>query len=344
MARLMQYLANAVHPYIVVTIFVAASIVHGQAKVPVADSIVAAPATAGQTPEARFAAARKAAVAMAPQLYQELLADTTLPDSLRSLAGAGRADLAFALREYETAVDYYKRAAAFEKRPGLYHYRYALAACADGDTGQAVKIATLTAEAGEAGPARGALVLLGECAIGRGAYKEAMALFQKTGPCSPADAWSVPSLLGKLACARTLGLADSAATYEKQLQTFAPALLEKERLRKIREIPFPKAAVPTAAKKCDTVVVPVKDTAVRAAGKDSIFALQVGAFGSKERARAFTKKLAAKYKDVECVSATVDERTIYRVWVGNFESREEAEGFGKTNFMRKGMVYRVVMK
>jgi tetratricopeptide (TPR) repeat protein len=296
-------------------------------------------------PHARFAAAKQATGATAQRLYQELAADTTLSDSLRAFAAACRADLAFALREYETAVDYYSKAAAFEKPSGHYHYRLGLAALANNDTAGAARAVTPVAEGGQTEEAHCAQVLLGDCALHRGAFNEAMALFQKTGPFSLNDSWSIEALLGKLTCARLLGLADSAAAFEKQLSACRQPLLEKERLRKIRAIPLAKPPVSPA---CTVAAVlpgaPVRDTIVRETAKDTLFALQVGAFGSKERAQVFTKKLSAKYRNVECVTATIDERTIYRVWVGKFESREEAEGFGKMNFIKQGIVYRVVMK
>jgi tetratricopeptide (TPR) repeat protein len=301
--------------------------------------------TALQSPEARLAAAQAAPCSTALRVYLEVAADSTVPDSLKMAACGYRADIAFALREYETALDYYKRAARFEKAPGYCHYRQALAALANGDTAASEAVLKTVADNSESGAAHEAQVALGECLIKRGEYREAMASFQKAGPFSSKDSWSIQALLGKLACARHLGFVDSIAVFEKELSPYAATILEKERLRKIREIPLPEPAAPTAGS--PTVVSvkkAIKDTVTKETPRDSVFSLQVGAFGSKERAAALTKKLAAKFKEAECVPAVIDERTFYRVWVGNFESRDDAENFGKIKLLREGLVYRVVVK
>ncbi|MGA2505883.1 MAG: SPOR domain-containing protein [Chitinispirillaceae bacterium] len=296
--------------------------------------------TEPQGPALRLAAARAAPCSTALRVYQEMASDSTVPDSLKMAVCGYRADIAFALREYETAIDYYKRAAQFEKTPGCYRYRQALAVLANGDTAASEAVFKTIADNGQAPLANEAQVALGGCLIRRGQFMEAMALFQKAGHFSPKDSWSIQALLGKLACARHLGLVDSIAAFEKQLSPYAAGILEKDRLRKIREIPLPEPAVSEAV----PVKIAIKDTVIKETPKDSVFSLQVGAFGSKERAAALTKKLAAKFKEVECVAAVVDERTFYRVWVGNFDSRDEAESFGKTKLMRQGLEYRVVVK
>ena len=301
------------------------------------------------SPEAKLLSAKELPCSTAVPVYEELAADSALSDSIRKAACCSRADIAFALREYETAFDYYKKAARFEKEQGRCHYRLGLAALANGDTAGAEGIFRPIADSGDNEFRHLAEVKLGECALSRDKFPEAMACFQKTGPFSWLNSWSVPALLGRLECARHLGLADSAAKYDKQLSVHAKTILEKERLRKIRMIPLgiPVDTSTSSGKPVVTAVMKNRDTAAKTAtevSKDSLFSLQVGAFGSKERAQALTKKMVKKFKDAACVPALVDERTFYRVWVGNFESREEAESFGKEKLLRQGLIYRVVVK
>jgi cell division septation protein DedD len=308
-------------------------------------------------PAAKLAAAHVAPCSTAVRVFQELSADSTVPDSLRMVASGCRADIAFALREYETARDYYKKAMAFEKELGRYHYRLAVAALANGDTAEAVAVLSPIIDSGEITCRHEAEVQRGELLLGQKDYTGAMALFRKTGPFSSANSWSVPALLGKLACARHLGLADSAAAYDKKLSVYRLTILEKQRLRKTREIPLAKpvngtadsvlataTAKDTAAKPADRASDKPSAAAAADTASDTTFALQVGAFGSKANAQALMKKLAAQYKHVSCVPAVIDERTFYRVWVGSFETREAAERFGKDKLMRQGLVYRVVVK
>jgi tetratricopeptide (TPR) repeat protein len=297
------------------------------------------PPVSPDSPEARMAAARSAPCSAAVRVFQSLSADATVPDSVRKEASGCRADIAFALREYETARDYYKRAAAFERGPGQYRYRTAVAALANGDTADAMAMFTSVIDSGETPFRHEAAVRKGELLLEQEDYAGAMALFQKTGPFSFRNSWSIHALVGKLACARSLGLADSAAAFDRQLSGYRQTILEKERLRKVREIPFAKPEEGVGEDSAGTAA-PAKDTAAA----DSTFALQVGAFGSKANADALMRRLRPKHTEVSCVPAVVEERTFYRVWVGNFGTREAAERFGRDRLLKEGYVYRVVVK
>jgi tetratricopeptide (TPR) repeat protein len=291
------------------------------------------PPVSPDSPEARLAAARAVPCSSAVMVFQELSSDSTAADSVRMAASGCRADIAFALREYETARDYYKKAMAFEKGQGRYHLRTALAALANGDTAEALETLSAVIDSGETSLRNEAAVQKGELLLARKDYQASMELFQKTGPFSFKNSWSVRAMLGKLECARSLGMADSADAFDKKLAGYRQTMLEKERLRKAREIPLVKTEKVTTAG-------PAKDTAAA----DSVFAVQVGAFGSKANAEALIKKLKPKYKEVSCVPAVVEERTFYRVWVGSFDTREAAERLGRDRLMREGYVYRVVVK
>jgi hypothetical protein len=284
-----------------------------------------------------LAAARAVPCSAAASVFQELAADSTAPDSVRRIASGSRADIAFALREYETARDYYKKASAFENGIGRYRYRTAVAALANGDTAEATGIFSTIIDSGETPFRHEAALQKGELLLAQKEFQGAIDLFRKTGPFSFKNSWSIHALLGKLECARRLGLADSAA-YDKKLSGYRQTILEKERLRKIRGIPL--AEPQSTARDCAAAAAPVNDTAAA----DTVFSVQVGAFGSKANAETLVKKLKPKYREVSCVSGVVEERTFYRVWVGKFDTREAAERFGKEKMMREGFVYRVVVK
>jgi tetratricopeptide (TPR) repeat protein len=290
-----------------------------------------------------LAAARAMPCSAAVSVFQKLAMDSTAPDSVRRIASGSRADIAFALREYETARDYYKNAAAFEaaafeKGPGRYRYRTAVAALANGDTAEAERIFSAIIDSGETPFCHEAAVQKGELLLAQKEFQGAIDLFRKTGPFSFKNSWSIRALLGKLECARRLGFADSAAAYDKKLSGYRQTILEKERLRKIREIPL--AEPQSTAGDSAAAAAPAKDSAAA----DTVFSVQVGAFGSKANAEALVKKLKTKYREVSCVSGVVEERVFYRVWVGKFDTREAAERFGKEKMMREGFVYRVVVK
>ena len=293
------------------------------------------------TPAARFTAAQEAPCSTAQRLYEALASDSMIADSMRAVACGRRADLAFALREYGTAREFYKRASLVDAGHDDYRYRWGLAALANGDSAEAIKVLEELSSRTDGALSYEARVVLGQLRLKRGDYAGAMEYFRKTGGFSAANNWSLPALIGKLSCARHLGLADSAAAYERALAPFSKNLLEKEELKRAREIPLAKSTEPETE----------QHLAERDAGKNTStadtgngFALQIAAFGSKEHALTLKKGLAKKFPAVACVPAKVDERTFYRVWVGNFRTRDEAERFGKSQLIQQGYVYRVVVK
>ena len=63
-----------------------------------------------------------------------------------------------------------------------------------------------------------------------------------------------------------------------------------------------------------------------AAGGSRAFTIQVGAFSARERAVAFQRELGGEGADAGVQAAEVGGHTIYRVRVGRFAKRAEAEG------------------
>ncbi|MBN2036492.1 MAG: SPOR domain-containing protein [Chitinispirillaceae bacterium] len=295
----------------------------------------AAPSTSSF--ETRLSSASASACSTALGIYEELTNDESAPDSIRALSAGLRGDAAFAMGDYDAAEAYYEKAMRFSRSDSRYQYCRALAARAGGDTAQAKKDFLEVAQARHEEGSRLAYLALGDLAQTSGDYEKAMALYQKTGSFSAKNSWSVSAFCGKLACAKRLGLADSAAVYERLLSLYAKTMLEKEQFKMAREQTLQKKDVESQRKK--------QHKTIKAASKyDTTFTLQVGAFGSKERASALAKKLSKKYKNVDCVAALVSNRTLYRVWVGDFSTREEAETFGRERLGRRGHEYRIIIK
>lgn len=281
---------------------------------------------------ARFAAAFAAPCSSAAHLYETLATDSTIPDSLRAIACGRRGDFAFTLHDYKTALSYYNEASRLYDRRGAFKFRAGLAALGNGDTAEAETVfLTLTRE-GDGTVRNEAALLLGEIALQLGQFVVAMADFQSTGPFARTNGWSIRATEGKLVCARRLGMADSAIAYEKLLSPYRRTLLEKE------SVDLTPTGQGGAAVHSDTLSVP----GTGAAG--AAFTLQVGAFGSRERADAVKRMLIKQFSAVSCMPASVTNQTIFRVRVGDFRTREEAELFGKERLAPQGFAYRVVAK
>jgi rare lipoprotein A len=80
-------------------------------------------------------------------------------------------------------------------------------------------------------------------------------------------------------------------------------------------------------------VVPVRLTVTQPAvapggialGATARFAVQAGSFNSLENARAVERSLAEGFPGVEVVRRVIGAETYFRVWVGNFARRSEAQ-------------------
>jgi cell division septation protein DedD len=286
----------------------------------------------------------------APRSTDKTMEDSALTDSMNSSVYKRRADYAFALRDYATARAYYKKASLYEGKQCGCRYRWGLAALASGDTVEAVRVLVTLADSVKNGFSGEAATLLGEITLQRDDYSGAMAYFQRAGNFSADNGWSLRALMGKLACAKALGLSDSAVVYDRRIAPFSKTLLERETLSRIREAPLavpgkPPALPPAKTVKPDSTPSPAIDSApITRSDTEERFALQVGSFGSRDHALMLRRRLAKKFNAVACVPSTVGERTIYRLWVGDFQTRKEAEAYGREKVSPQGYVYRVVTK
>jgi septal ring-binding cell division protein DamX len=296
--------------------------------------------------DARLESARIAPCSLAQRMYRDIAADSTAPDSVRMMAAGMHADAAFAAGDFTTARGSYARAARYEKNPGYFLYRSGLASLKCGDTAAAVSCFTRCLAMNDSDLSNRVRVMLGDLALASGDYERAMRLFQETGNFSAKNNWSVPAFIGKLTCAKHLGLADSAAVFDRLLSLYAKSMLEKERYKRAKELPLQKAKKISERRNDPPMVKnePARGAANVTGHSDTSYTLQIGAFGSRERAQKLKNQLSKKFKGVTCMPAVVSDRTFYRVWIGEFATREQAESFGKNRLQGRGQEYRIVVR
>jgi tetratricopeptide (TPR) repeat protein len=308
------------------------------------------PSAAGnQVPNSleRLATAKTAPCSLAQRVYSDLLADTGAADSVRMMAAGLKADACYASGDFRCARDFYAQAVRYDaNRSAVFLHRAGLAAIKAGDTAQALSFFSQSAGMNDSDYSNRSRVMLGNCALASADYERAMKLFQETGSFSAKNSWSVPAFIGKLTCAKYLGLADSAAVYDRLLSLYAKSMLEKERYIQAKELPLQRPGKQAARR--ESAPEPKRTLnagdATDTFTEDTTFTLQVGAFGSKYRAQELTGALSKKFKGVTCMPAIVSDRTFYRVWIGSFASRELAETFGKNRLAGLGQEYRIVVR
>ena len=282
--------------------------------------------------------------------YEEQADDVTLPDSQIAFACCRRADIAYALGHFDTALIYYKRAMAFEKTPGLYYYKSGIAAMAKGDTGTARIFLKCVCDNDRGDLRSEAWVSLGNIAFAREKYRDAMASYAKAFPLAPGKSSWAPAVLGKLACSRKLGLKDSVTALEAQLAPFAPELLERDALEEGSESP---ALSPGGADAGDISFADAfeeKAPAGKAARIEKkalgAFAVIIGPYGSKKKAFAVKTRLAERFATIAVVPVTVKKLRYFAVRVGAFPTSADAEWFAheKIESLKPKLKYRVAEK
>lgn len=90
-----------------------------------------------------------------------------------------------------------------------------------------------------------------------------------------------------------------------------------------------------------------QDTLQQASAPDKaapgpVFYLQAGAFSTMENAQALRAELKRFCANVSVVAAISNERNIYRVRVGAFDSKESAQAYGDSTLMKRNVSFRIV--
>jgi len=75
---------------------------------------------------------------------------------------------------------------------------------------------------------------------------------------------------------------------------------------------------------------------------DTVFALQVGSYADYANAKSRQEQLMKLFDHVRMQDAMVDGRTVYRVRIGSFTTREEAQAYGRRNMKNRGIGFSIV--
>ena len=274
------------------------------------------------------------------RLYEKMADDVTLPDAQIAVACRRRADIAFALCNYATACLYYKRAAAFENMPGKCRLLAARSARAKGDKAAADAMLQSVADEGEGDTRNEAWVMLAEEAMQRGDYHGALSLLRKVPLAAPNKCFVVPALLARLTCARKLDLKDSLKSFKLDLLPYAGAMLERDRVRELKGNASSAQSV-----QFDHVTSPPLSN-IKKTDKSDVgdYLLRVGPFESKRHVEALKKKVALHAGNRGLQFKIEKKRSGYLLAIGGFDSRKEAEHFGREKLKKQGATYKIIEK
>lgn len=272
----------------------------------------------------------------AEKVYKKLAENTAVKDSIRAGSFATLGDIYYAKKQFKESASYFRKATKTVPNP-IYRHKLALSSFCLGDreTAQTIWL-SLSLEYGD-NISKMAQYYLGLIHLKNADYDKAYGCFLKTGNADPENSWTIASLAGKLECAVHLGMAEKVEEYTKQLKPYMNNLLERDLLL---------LAMADFDNKKDTDRSKTADVATQSVGDGSgqLFTLQVGAFGSPENASNLQKKLSKNFENVTVFPVTNSDQVYYRVRVGSFSSREEADEFGKNRLEELEVKYQVVPK
>ncbi|MDZ7262493.1 MAG: SPOR domain-containing protein, partial [candidate division KSB1 bacterium] len=93
-----------------------------------------------------------------------------------------------------------------------------------------------------------------------------------------------------------------------------------------------------------TVLDKSKDSFPNRSFSDGKYVLQIGAFSNKDNAMNQQNYLSKQGYQVEIAEKTVKGQRFYAVYLGNFETEQEAQTFGEEFKRKYGLSFRVVSK
>ncbi len=286
-------------------------------------------------PEVKFAYATLARCSVAIPIYKSLTVQKSVSDSLKGCAYERLGSYSYISKDYKNAIYNYRNASRTGKKPE-YRHLWALSEFAAGNFEDAKSIwHTLTLEYGDT-LSEIAQYHLGLLNIKQKKYSEALTCLSKSGIPSNKHPWAIAALVAKIECAKKLGMNQKAAEYEVQLQPYRNFLLEKQSISERQTITVQSNdSIEKTQKSKLSPATEVTDSV-------QLYTLQVGAFSLKENAQTLAQKIKEQYKNVSVVSIEFEDKIFYKVWIGTFTTKIEAESFGTDSLKKDGLSFRVV--
>jgi cell division septation protein DedD len=294
-------------------------------------------------------------------------------DSLSRVKGAGGAQALRLLGDHAFIKEDYKKAAAFYSEASqihnlsVYRHLHALAAALDGQTAAAADIWNTIAEDLSNELNINAALHLAYLEMQKLNWSEAYSILQSAAPADTASPLYIPFVWEMLECSREMKRNDRVSFHEKQLAAFKGHIIESGGIAVFQppvsaNSQSSNTAVNTAnlnAEKSPTAIETNKDNHKKIDAEKNVsvnkkevssqnqqnanFTIQVGAFGSKDNAENIVKKLSENYSDIIILPPAIGGPVLYRVRVGSFVKREEAEAAAQ-KLLAAGMSPRVVEK
>jgi len=281
-----------------------------------------------QDPHSQYSYAMVAPCSLSVALFTVISTNSKAPDSLRAKAYRQLGDYSFVHSAFKTAAAKYAQANALSAN-AEYVFLQARAFAALGDTAVWVCLQKLSADSSAEFTGK-AKVLEASVLMKENEYDSAFKVLSHLGTGDTAKPFYVEALAMKRECALRTGRNSEASALAQKLSPVETTLLEGNRLH---HMPVSVAAGGQR-----------QNSAEQQDADSEEFTLQVGAFSSVDNATALQKKLEKSFNDVTVLPATMAETVVYRVRVGSFKTKYEADVFGNDSLASAGYNFRSVVK
>ncbi|KMQ51782.1 hypothetical protein CHISP_1278 [Chitinispirillum alkaliphilum] len=264
---------------------------------------------------ASFLYARTLDTRSALKIYDSLSRDPSVTVSVRAKAYCLLGDYAYSKGDKEQAARMYMESSELFPDPFVQH-RFALSSYLSGDTIKAFNTWNTLALGQKNDISKIALFYLAMIQLQKGDYQSADHMLSRMVNTAIDSSILVPFIISRYLCARNLGYTGLADSIKTELIFKEKTVLER------------------------------KDTQFFAQSllNDTLFTVQIGAFGVRENAEKIKNEVKNINDDVTIVRSEINDQILYRVRTGTFFSREEAGRYSETVLSNAGFTGRVVEK
>jgi cell division septation protein DedD len=287
--------------------------------------------------------------ARALEMLKKIALDKSLPDSLRSEAHFRLGCANYLWSRFHKASGYFVNAA------GISGKNRDVEACylnAIHDTIDSSFVATMRKVAEDTALAAGktANFYLGVYYYSKRDYRRALSHFGACVDSSESASRACAAHAGAYLCAAGLSRYEKADSVLAFIKQEYPAYLEKTMVEKAAAKPLPALKKDSAIKKDAAALLPPDSTASKKSSvkkaepnvRKALFSLQAGAFSTMENAEALKTELSKQFSQVSITAGSSGDKTVYRVRVGAFDTKESAQAFGDSSLVKKGMKFQIV--
>jgi tetratricopeptide (TPR) repeat protein len=262
----------------------------------------------------------------AVRLYKEIASGASVHDTMKAAALRALGEYYFVKNDYKSAAEQYKTSVKVFNS-AIARDRWAQALFCDGQYDAALTLwNALALEKKEY--AVTADFYSGSVALFSGKYSDALSCFERCGKPDISKPITLEALSGKRFSLEKLGRQTDAALVAEQLRKY-----------NVSSIEWPESkAKPVVNEQAPITKDTSPDTGLGG------FTVQVGAFSTLENAAALQKRLSPQFGNVSVATVTLEDKVFYRVRVGSFATREDAERYAVDSIQKAGVTGKAVPK